>query len=249
MTRETDRITLTTGLPHMVANHGPSMARLQIDHPMAPQIFLNKNTSTGGATSTVYGAINGVYRWAALLGDDTPEGTGDVGSNFSLRGFNDTQSGRMAITVYRHDLSFFVYSEAYKPTGGSWVASSDARVKNVHGLYTHGLAELKQLNPIRYSFKGNASLHAPTEDVPAPSDHAALVANEYVGLLAQDAEGPMPELVSQREGYIDGAKVTDYRMLDSSALTYALINAVKELAARVEFLETRATPTDAAARK
>lgn len=39
--------------------------------------------------------------------------------------------------------------------------------------------------------------------------------------------------------YIDGTEVTDLRSFDSGPLVYALINAIKELAARVEALEAK----------
>ena len=60
-----------------------------------------------------------------------------------------------------------------------------------------------------------------------------------IGLVAQHAEQHFPEIVTQSSGYIDGAAVSDVRTLDASALTYALINAVKELAARIEALEAK----------
>ena len=48
----------------------------------------------------------------------------------------------------------------------------------------------------------------------------------------------MPELVSQETGTLpDGTEVDDFRTLDQTPLTFALINAVKEMAARIEALE------------
>ena len=47
--------------------------------------------------------------------------------------------------------------------------------------------------------------------------------------MAQDTEAAFPECVTQMEGFIDGEKVTDLRVLDQSPLLFALINAVKEL--------------------
>jgi hypothetical protein len=50
----------------------------------------------------------------------------------------------------------------------------------------------------------------------------------------------LPETVIQIAGFIDGEPVDDLRIYDSSALTYALVNAEKELADRVAVLEGRA---------
>jgi hypothetical protein len=44
-------------------------------------------------------------------------------------------------------------------------------------------------------------------------------------------------MVEQRAGTIDGEPVTDLRTLNNGELIYALVNAVKTLAARVEALE------------
>jgi hypothetical protein len=46
----------------------------------------------------------------------------------------------------------------------------------------------------------------------------------------------MPEMISNHTGYIDGVQ-TEVLDLDTTPLVYALINAVKTLAARIEVLE------------
>lgn len=144
---------------------------------------------------------------------------------------------------------------ALKPGGGAWADNSDARIKTVQHAYAHGLEQIEQLEPVVFRYKGNDTLQPPGEDVPGmpplptprlpvrppyvTSNHyyAAVNAIDYIGLIAQDAEGPMPELISETAGYIDGVAVTDIRQLDPSPLVFALINAVKELAARLRVLE------------
>jgi hypothetical protein len=44
-------------------------------------------------------------------------------------------------------------------------------------------------------------------------------------------------MVTQGPGFIDGVEVDDFRTLDQSNLILALVNAVKELSARIETLE------------
>ena len=39
----------------------------------------------------------------------------------------------------------------------------------------------------------------------------------------------MPEMVTRKNGHIDGERVTDLRVLDTGALIYALVNSVQEL--------------------
>ena len=127
-----------------------------------------------------------------------------------------------------------VLKNGFKPGGGPWADSSDARIKNVTGNYMPGLDAVTALNPVRFTFKGND-----TEAAGGQSFHQDVAANgtEFVGLIAQDAEAVMPELVNQRNAYIDGVAVTDLRMIDTTPLVYALINSIKELKARLEALE------------
>lgn len=138
--------------------------------------------------------------------------------------------------------NIYIGGNAYKPAGGPWVDSSDARIKTVVGDYEHGLAEVLQLTPRRYVFKGNDT-NEPTTASVYPYENSshfgvATAGVEYIGLIAQEVEAAMPEMVSFATGYIDGkTKITDLRALDTGALIYALVNAVKELTARVQTLE------------
>lgn len=153
------------------------------------------------------------------------------------------------------DCQLFGSGGAYKPGGGPWDSTSDERIKTVLGDYISGLEAVKTLHPVRYVFKGNDTPEgvAPSSDplsrettvlggsIPpyanSPHYNAAVAGKEYVGLIAQECEVALPELVTQKNATIDGTPVTDLRNIDSGPLIYALINAVKELAARVEQLE------------
>ena len=149
---------------------------------------------------------------------------------------------------------FCATDTAYKPSGGAWTASSDARIKTVIDDYALGLDEVLQLKPVHYVYKGNDT---PTADVnenvrnldepkprataaPYPASlhyNVAKDQKQYVGFIAQDVESVFPDMITQREGYIDGEKVSDVRNIDTSELIYALVNCVKTLAARVAELE------------
>ena len=152
-----------------------------------------------------------------------------------------------------------VTDNAQKPSGGTWAANSDERIKTVLGDYTQGLEAVAALQPVRYSYKGNDTPIPPSnagfgvtpdEDMlkedqrnapTAPyknSLHYSVAGKEFIGLIAQAAEVPMPEMVTKTDGFIDGAAVTDLRSLDTTPLIFALVNAVKELKARIEVLET-----------
>jgi hypothetical protein len=65
----------------------------------------------------------------------------------------------------------------------------------------------------------------------------AISQRKFAGLVAQEVQAIFPEMVTERAGYIDGVAVNDMRDIDTTPLLFALINAVKELKARVEALE------------
>jgi hypothetical protein len=159
------------------------------------------------------------------------------------------------------DYAFIHNYSAYKPGGGSWADSSDARIKTVLGNYENGLDAINALRPVRYTFKGNDT-HEPPEGKPVGpivggaseeierepavvpyfnSMHcdAATKSTKFIGLVAQECEGAMPEIITKVHGYIDGAEVHDLRNIDTGPLVFALINAVKELSAKVAALEAK----------
>jgi hypothetical protein len=135
---------------------------------------------------------------------------------------------------------------------GAWVdgslvisSISDARIKNVIGEYSSGLSEIEKLRPVHYMLKGNDTPEPHPEGETAPYSNslhhqAAIDGHELIGLVAQECEDVLPEIVKYQSGYIDGVQVDDIRGLDLQPLTFALINAVKELSARVKALEAAA---------
>ena len=137
--------------------------------------------------------------------------TGGVDTTMFVIGSDQTGSNSTNIAMYAS-------GKAEKVGGGTWNGLSDRRAKENITDYTNGLAELKQLQPRLYQYIGNT--------------------NTFVGLIAQEAESAMPELVEQSPGTLpDGTEVDDLRSLDQTALTFALINAAKEMSARIEALE------------
>ena len=151
-------------------------------------------------------------------------GTSDFRNRMEI--YRETDTSNLPLMHMYSDVggtksSAFVFKaggQAEKPGGGSWSATSDARAKEDVTDYSSGLDELKKLTPRSYRYIGNPIT--------------------YIGLVAQEAEGAMPELVTKGEGTLpDGTEVDDFRTLDQTPLTFALINAVKEMATRIEALE------------
>ena len=110
---------------------------------------------------------------------------------------------------------------------GGWEQESDARIKDIRHAYEDGLEAIKKLQPVRFAYKGREKQF--------PNDRM-----EFVGLTAQNAEDAgLSEFVTKGPGEVEGEQVDDLRTFDPTSVIYTLINAVKELAARVEQLEAR----------
>jgi hypothetical protein len=112
-----------------------------------------------------------------------------------------------------------VNGDAAKVGGGTWSAVSDARLKKDVKDLEAGLAELRQVRPVRFRYNGAGG----TPD-----------GMEGVGVIAQEIEMVLPETVRRLPGETG---LEEVRIFDASPLTFMLINAVKELATRVEHLE------------
>lgn len=159
-------------------------------------------TSNPAVELDVYGDImsNGTNMWRFHTPDDgrTTLYFG-YGSNGVIGGWPFSFETNGALTIA---------GNAFKPGGGSWTASSDARLKDVDGPYEHGLGSIVQLNTVRFHYKRDNRRKEPSD-------------RQFVGLIAQDVQKVIPEAVSEREdGYLD---------LDTTPINFALINAIKEL--------------------
>ena len=158
------------------------------------------------------GTTKGTIRW-------------DPGTN-ALQGINAVSGGLWTVNS---DGTFTISSAtAYKTGGGSWTASSDERIKDVLGDYVPGLGDIVRLRPVSYRYIGNDA---------APGQPGSPTDKIHVGLVAQEAELIIPSLVTKKEGYVDGQKVDDFRVLDPSELIFALVNAFRDLKAELDVLK------------
>jgi hypothetical protein len=183
--------------------------------------------ATGGANAAQY-LVNGS---ATVLGNSVLQ----FASGWSINCSGSIAFIGAGVELAEMDAggAFGITGQGYKPGGGSWANSSDARIKTVERPYALGLDEIMKLEPVVYRFKGN-------DAEPGKKSKLERVRGKpFVGLVAQDVEAVFPGMVTKRAGYVDGKAVDDLRDLDASELVYALVNAVKTLAARVQELEAR----------
>lgn len=103
--------------------------------------------------------------------------------------------------------------------------TSDARLKNTEP-YKGGLAEILNILPVRYTWNAKGQEHTGFSGD-----------KEYVGFTAQNVQQSIPEAITATEKSKDGSE--EYLSFDDRPVVAALVNAVKELAARVEELERK----------
>jgi hypothetical protein len=113
---------------------------------------------------------------------------------------------------------------ATKASGTTWANPSDRRLKDEITDYATGLAAITQLQPRTFVYNGKGGSTAGMRGY---------------GFVADEVQPIMPETVGVRAGKLDAADEaeTDIQTLDQSNLILALVNATKELAARVAALE------------
>jgi hypothetical protein len=135
-----------------------------------------------------------------------------------------TVSGNLTVTG---DVS--VLGHAFKNNPLTWELLSDARVKKDVKNYSGGMQKLLALRPVTFKFNGKAS----TRDD----------GHEYIGLIAQEVKEVLPELILPRAMKLDEKDTKDTEVLtfDQGPLTFLLINAIKELHARIQKLEKPAS--------
>lgn len=139
--------------------------------------------------------------------------------------FQITSTGNVGIGAFPDQLLTVNSSTPSKISAGSWAAFSDARIKDVVGDYKQGLAEIIKIKT--RMFKYNAKSEYPEHERE----------KVHIGVIAQEIEDIFPECITEK---VKKGRLKDVRVYDGSALTYALINAVKELNEKVERLESAA---------
>jgi hypothetical protein len=139
-----------------------------------------------------------------------------TGGNVIIGGESDTAAANNAILQ--------VLGTTYKNNGVStWDFTSDARCKEDVRDLEAGLAELRKVRPVRYRYNGRGGTPP------------GLVG---VGVLGQEIETVLPETVRRAErAPADDPELDNLRIFNAHALTFVLINAVKELAGKVDALE------------
>ena len=115
-------------------------------------------------------------------------------------------------------------NSAAKPSSNVWTVTSDSRVKENIRDYTTGLEAILKIEPKLYDYNGKAGFEKTKNNI---------------GIIAQDIQKVMPETVNAYNAKLneDDAEDTELLSFDGHAVTFALINAVKDLKAEIEELK------------
>jgi hypothetical protein len=107
-------------------------------------------------------------------------------------------------------------NSAAKPSSTAWTVPSDKRIKKNIRPYTKGLNSLITINPVLYDYNGKINFEQTVDNV---------------GLIAQDIKDEFPECINTFKAKLNTTDKEDTELLnfDSHALTFVLINSIKEL--------------------
>jgi hypothetical protein len=178
--------------------------------------YVNANITLGIGARGTPGALWRVTQESTIIRQYF---NNDVAHRFDY----DIATGIFTLSV---SLGAYVFNNdgatAQKNVAGDWAALSDARIKDNVQDYTVGLDAILGLQPRTFTFKAGTG---------------RAVGQRFTSLIAQEAEAAMPDLVSTAPGTLGDIELDDMRTLDTTNITYALINAVKTLNARLAALE------------
>jgi hypothetical protein len=164
---------------------------------------------------------SGVGRDGTILFSTNLSGTG------SAERMRIENNGRVGIGTNAPSYLFQLSTDsAAKPTTNTWTIASDARIKTNVKPYEKGLEAICQVNPITYDYNGKAGMP---------------IGSGGVSIIAQDLEPIFPECIGRFTAKLNEGDQEETELLNYNghAMTFALINAVKQLNAKMESLEAR----------
>lgn len=118
-----------------------------------------------------------------------------------------------------------VNGNAGKTQGGNtWSVLSDVRLKKDIKPFEDGLTKLKMVNPIKFKYNGKLNTNPDQEEI---------------GVVGQEIGKVFPYMTNRSTKKSKNTESDDIVMFNSHALTYVMVNAIKELSEKVEELESR----------
>jgi hypothetical protein len=122
-------------------------------------------------------------------------------------------NGNVGIGTSGPDELLSVNGSADKSGGGFWDSFSDGRLKDIGADFTNSLEALEGIHPVHFHYKSDNPLNLPAEP-------------EYVGVVAQQVQGVVPEAVKQSP--------SGYLVVNDDPVFWTVVNAVKTLNHKLE---------------
>ncbi len=209
------------------------------------EVNLNPNTGTGERVRFGNGVISNGQGASAAYAQFSNQAQSDGNDNYAVRqgqagdvSLNAPLNQPVSITQARTQTRVFiapngnviignnallsadlfqVNGSAGKTAGGNtWAVISDERLKKDIQPFDDGLEKLMKVKPVKFHYNG--LLNTNTDE-------------EEVGIIGQELEKIFPYMVSKQESTADSKSDTpeNLRVFNSNALTYVMVNAIKEL--------------------
>ena len=220
-------------------------------------LTINGNSSIGTAARWINQPSSAAYNWQLgtnLSGNwfSFMASTVVDGTTFSTDALKLTNTGA-ATFAGAVTMSAYGAGAATFDSSGNITSVSDARLKNITGTFTKGLAEIVKLTPKLYTWKPETGLV--TDDI-----NATLIAQDLIAAGLSEAVATyrtvpvMEDGVQSAEDIAAGKPVTQHAKLDANGkavtkrvdanysvsdrtVIAALVNAVKELKAEIDALK------------
>ena len=174
-------------------------------------LFINK--ASGAFSASVNGTMNGSRRWQLLLGNNTVEGGANAGSDAAFQAFADDGNTIIAVPIsIKRSTGVCTFSSAIVN------GPSDRSLKENIAPIDDALAKVAQLQGVSFNMIGDETKR------------------RQIGLIAQDVAPVVPEVLQNYQTGDDEPKLA----LDYPKLTALLVEAVKELSAKIVALEAKA---------
>ena len=167
-------------------------------------------SSTGGSLTTGQGNV--------LVGRLTDVGSANAQQQ-TVVGFNVTGQGNYTTTFGGNN----IYRNGGAGTNNTFDNSSDRRIKKNIVDNNDGLALLDQLRVRSFEYR------TPEEMTELPASNSRYVEGTHVGFIAQELQEVLPECVNELS--------TGTLTINTSVVTFYLVNAVKELKAEIDALK------------
>lgn len=153
------------------------------------------------------------------IGNGTADGSRSNAFVVNLTGYVG-----IGITNPTHLLHLNV-DDAAKPSTTTWDTTSDERVKTNIEPYTKGLADIIKIEPKTFDYNGKAGFNSSIKG--------------NIGIIAQDIKDVFPETIKTYKAKLneDDEQETELLSFNPHAITFALINAVKELNQEIKDLK------------